>query len=760
MILAFGLGVTVALIGIVLQSIIFRAELDKELSNRIDQAAQLSKIHLSKAINEQNSNLLEQSLKELSLLPQVSLVELQSPTFGQELFRYENPEAAFFSSNGQRFSYSVESYNRVSQLNITAHPDPYLERTSFIIGLNLLVNLLVIFAVSAGMIYFVKALVFKHLRHVARFARHLSVDNLSQPLYLDRIESRRADELDHVVDAIEQMRQQLIEDLDQKRAIEMALMAEKEEKLETKKIIENAKASDRAKSQFIATMSHEIRTPMNGVIGMVEMLKSTTLDKEQTHYVEVISRSGEALMNIINDILDYSKIEAGKMDLESIEFDVAELVDDCLQLFSGTAHKRNLELMANISMDTPAKLIGDPTRLRQILVNLIGNAFKFTESGSIFIDVSLLTYESDASCTLHFATNDSGIGISHDAQQSIFGAFKQADSTTTRKYGGTGLGLAICKQLVELMDGQIGVHSEPQHGSTFWFTAKLKESKNQRGQSPASCSLALSGKTLLYIHPTDFMDTALKHHAGGNNLDVLCYRDPQAATQYLATAEGHAVDFVLLSQQLEENDGLSIANTIRDIDEHFETPIIMITNEQTTSFSLDEIMSISSLLKRPFAVHKIIDALLAESSGISLNQLMPSEPTGGEAQQVSLQVLVAEDNLVNRMVIEGLLEKMNITPDFSENGAQALERYCSLEKKYDLILMDCEMPEMDGFEATLKIRKWENDRGTPNVPIIALTAHVETEHRQRVIEVGMNYYVAKPVTIEKVTDALSSVGLA
>lgn len=761
MILATSLGVVVASMGMIFHSIIFNAELKRVFEKRVEEAVKLTEHCFEHAIDEQHELLLRSCLEGLNTLHLIQRAELRSSTFSSQGLTVEKPNSNKAAENTHEFVFPIQTKRYSAELVVNARQDPKGENTKLILALNFLVDLLIIFAISAGMLFFIKLLVFQHLRRIARFARHLSVDNLSEALSLNRYANGAGeDELDQVIEAIEQMRQQLIEDLDQRRAIELALIAEKEEKLETRRMIENAKASDRAKSQFIATMSHEIRTPMNGVIGMVEMLRSTTLDKEQKHYVDIISRSGESLMSIINDILDYSKIEAGKMDLEAIEFDVHELVDDCLQLFSGTAHKRNLELMGNISLDTPIKLIGDPMRLRQILVNLIGNAFKFTEVGNVFIDVSLISNESNSSCTLHFSVNDSGIGISHEAQQAIFSAFKQADSTTTRKYGGTGLGLAICKQLVELMGGQIGVHSEPEKGSTFWFTVKLETREPEISDNPQSCSLALSNKTLLYIHPTDFMDNALAEHAAGNNLNLLTHRNAQDAFTFLAGNSNQAIDFILLSQQLSDTTGLELANKIRDLDEHFETPIIMMTNEQSASFSLEEIASISSLLKRPICVSDIIDALLAETSGISLNQLMPSAPASNGPKQISLEVLVAEDNLVNRMVIEGLLEKMNIKPDFSENGVQVVDRYCSLEKKYDLILMDCEMPEMDGFEATLKIRKWENDRGTPNVPIIALTAHVEAEHRQRVIDVGMNYYVAKPVTMEKITDALASVGLA
>ncbi|WP_096086914.1 response regulator [Agaribacterium haliotis] len=761
LLIALLLGTLVAIAGVFLQTALFRYEFNTELRSQLEQAVRLTSPALIHHLDDNDPEQARAVLRDLAQTPVISEVRfLSSGSWRYYQFEAENPNRSYFISDGSEFRYQVKSPHSSgqAQLLIQAHPDPFLERSSQIVLISVAINVAIIFLIAIGMLLSVRKLVLVHLDNIANYARHLGVDNLSEALRLNRPQKEQAiDELDHVVDAFEQMRTQLIQDLDQRRAMELALMAEKEEKLETRKLIESAKASDRAKSQFIATMSHEIRTPMNGVMGMVEMLRGTELDQEQQHYVEVINRSGESLMTIINDILDYSKIEAGKLGLEYIEYDLYELVGDCIQLFSGNAQGRNIALMANIAPDTPRFCIGDPTRLRQVLVNLIGNAFKFTEEGSVFIEVGLLSSPDEEQHLLHFSVGDSGIGIEPEVQESIFEAFKQADSSTTRRFGGTGLGLAICRQLVELMDGRLGLHSEPDHGSTFWFTIRSGKVDALNEHAP-SCSLALSNKRLLYVHPTDFMDEALRQHAAQNNLRVLIYRDADIALAELRSGNSH-IDFILLSQSLNGSSGLHIAHKIRELDAYFETPIIMLTNEQSSSFSLEELMPISSLLRRPCMVSRIIEVCLSEASGISLNQLMPTcNPS--EPKKVDLNVLVAEDNIVNRMVIEGLLEKLNIKPDFSEDGLKVVERYCKLDKKYDLIFMDCEMPNMDGFEATLKIRRWESDRGSPHVPIIALTAHVEAEHRQRVHDVGMNYYVSKPVTLEKISEALSVVGVA
>lgn len=755
LLIALALGLTLALITNILQNIVFREELHNELQQRVGHAYQLLERELMNPVKGQNN--FAAPLTRLVNLPFVRSASITDVTSGKVIETTHQTATSTHREPLRTFEYMLNTDNAKYRLRIIASVRPLLKQNHSFLQTSMLINLCMIFLVTLGLLYFVKHLILIHLKKITAFARQMSVDNLSSALVLDRPKHNAPDELDHVVDAIEDMRQQLIEDLDQRRAIELALIAEKEEKLETRKLIEDAKASDRAKSQFIATMSHEIRTPMNGIIGMVEMLRSTKIDDEQKHYLEVIGRSSDALMGIINDILDFSKIEAGRMSLESIQFDLSELLNDCLQLFSGTAHKRDLELMGNITPETPMMLIGDPTRLRQVLVNLIGNAFKFTNSGGVFVEAAQISNENNATITLHFSVRDSGIGIEEKVQPTIFDAFKQADNTTTRKYGGTGLGLAICKQLVELMNGRIGLQSQFGEGSTFWFTARFEKVEDHIHQ-PLSCSLSLSNKTLLYIHHEDYLDEALQQHAAQCNLKVICYRETRDAFTALKENKEH-FHFILLSQRLGNTNGLDLAKMIRDIDEHFETPILMMTNEQSSSFSLEQLMPISSLLKRPLMVKRVIDALLSETTGISLNQLIPTS-TEPKNESVSLEVLVAEDNIVNRMVIEGLLEKLDIKPDFSENGIQTVDQYCDLNKSYDLIFMDCEMPEMDGFEATLKIRRWENDQGAPHIPIIALTAHVEPEHRQRVIDVGMNYYVSKPVTLEKIKEALLSVGLA
>jgi len=619
--------------------------------------------------------------------------------------------------------------------------------------------------IALFIVWLVHTLLTRHMKTIANYARNLNLETLTKPLKLKRLKVNSAsDELDNVVNAINHMRETLLDDIEQRHAIEIALLTEKEEKLETRRQKNAAEDASRAKSQFLATMSHEIRTPMNGVIGMLEMLRDTPLDENQKHYIDVIHRSGETLLTIINDILDYSKIEAGKMRLEETTFELDELVESCVQLFGATANKRSIELFGGLDPDAPKWVKGDPTRLRQIIINLLGNAFKFTAEGFVSLRVKLVAVLPDDQIELRFIVQDSGIGIEMSDTSDLFDSFNQADASTTRKYGGTGLGLAICKSLAELMGGEIGVESVKGRGSTFWFSARLHQEDvcDLHGSSLESHSDLLQGKKLLLVESSRNLADFIAHHcaAWGVNMESVASAKTALAQLKHAMHSGEPYDFVGFDYALPDVTGFELAQWIRGLPEFRELPLFMfsagdIYHDQGQMRSL----AIHAVLRKPVSMKMLRQELIALLGHELVLPIVAKDKPRDPEKFAHLRVLVAEDNPVNRMVIKGLLGKLNITPTFAENGVEACDIVQSNTERFNLILMDCEMPEMDGFEATRSIRDYERREGLSATPIIALTAHALQEHRDAVFACGMNYYLSKPITFNNLYSAFEAAGL-
>lgn len=536
----------------------------------------------------------------------------------------------------------------------------------------------------------------------------------------------------------------------------------RELKRKEQRAIQAAKTSDiknQAKSEFLAQMSHEIRTPMNGVLGMAELLEQTELTPNQKHYVKVITSSGRALINVINDILDFSKVEAGKMELEQTPFDLDELIAECSSVFSLMADKKDLPLICSIQPDTALYLSGDPTRLRQILINLLGNAFKFTSEGQICLRV-YPEQSDDENQLIRFEVTDTGIGISEQAQLNLFTAFNQADSSTSRRFGGTGLGLTISKQLAEMMGGEIGVVSTEGKGSTFWFTAQL----NVVSQEPPQALKAdqLFDKRLLIVDDNITYAHMLKEQARAWKMNVTIAYNGEEAIRILekaSQANEAPYDIVSLDLHMPLKNGLETAQEIQQLEINYYPQIMLLTasQEPMNEQQLDA-LDIKKATSKPISVSQLKAAYLDLLGDLELAQTDQSQPKVLDKMSLAdLKVLVAEDNTVNQMVIKGMLEKLGIHPSLVDNGLKVVESIIDAKQEFDVILMDCEMPELNGLDATREIRQFEFQNNLENIPIIALTAHADVQYQQECREAGMDNHLPKPIIMDQLVQELAQV---
>ncbi len=612
-----------------------------------------------------------------------------------------------------------------------------------------------LFVIVAALNFFTSRLV---VRPIFMIIAHLRKHQGGQT---SQIELRVNDELGELVASFNEIftHQEESRKLNQERFAQLEIA---NSRLEAEIVRTNqVQAASAAKSQFIANMSHEILTPMNGVIGMTELLLGTDLTVEQRGFAETVLKSAESLLDVLNDILDFSKIKAGRLALDTVEFDLWHEIEEIPKLFAERAHQKGIELVCHISKEVPGKVEGDPARLKQILLNLVGNAIKFTEKGEVVIKASVSESREDIA-VISFEVKDTGIGIPPERQHAIFDAFSQADGSMSRKYGGTGLGLAICRHLSQMMGGFINVDSVPGQGSTFKFQVQLKKS-NSPALDIKPQREELRGMRVLIVDDNETNRIVLNEQVASLEMLGWTAEDGHRALKILheACSRGVPFDLVILDCIMPDLDGFELVRRIRSDSTQKDVKLIMLTSSgELDAISGTRNAGVSAYLIKPVSQSQLHDTILSVFAQQS-NQSLVSQDSRLQSPEEKIQfdgkILLAEDNPVNQKMAHTMLLRLGLNVDVVSNGREVIEALS--RNDYGLVLMDCQMPEMDGYDATRKIRKNESSssmkNGKAHTPIIALTAHAMKGDREICIAAGMDDYLAKPFKRQQLAETLT-----